>query len=51
MIELGRLYRLGPLYWRYSITQGFWSPPVLHYELQLNLRWVAVTVVISRYLR
>lgn len=51
MIELGRLYRIGPLYWRYTVTQGFWSPPVLHFELQLSLRRLAVTLVISRELR
>lgn len=49
--ELGRLYRLGPLAWRWELTPSMLGhPPVLHFELQLNLVLIILTLVISREL-
>jgi hypothetical protein len=51
VIALGKVHRLGPLSWRWEVTQGMWTPPIMHFELQLKWRRVCMTVVISRELR
>jgi hypothetical protein len=53
MFQYGRLYKVGPIAWRWelSIPPVFWVPPILHFELQLNLYVGLVTVVYSRELR
>jgi hypothetical protein len=51
-MQIGRLYRLGPFWWRYTLIQGgMWAPPILNFEWQFCMRRFAITLVISREIR